>query len=61
MSDVLATLCVSFVGCIWADKQALIMPWYHVNVQDNINNVSRIIANAKASQNGLLQGLAGTI
>ncbi len=56
------TLCLLFVHCILGDKQALIMLCCILfNVQENVNNVSRIIANAKASQSGLPQGLAATI
>ncbi|CAK9197803.1 unnamed protein product [Sphagnum jensenii] len=40
----------------WRDLLGKLTIW-----KDNVNNVSRIIANAKASQNGLPQGLAGTI
>ncbi|CAM6014166.1 unnamed protein product [Sphagnum balticum] len=40
----------------WRDLLGKLTSW-----KDNVNNVSRSIANAKASQNGLTQGLAGTI
>jgi translation initiation factor 3 subunit M len=40
----------------WRDLLGRLTIW-----KDNVNNVSRIIANVKASQSGLPQGLAGTI
>ncbi|CAK9223417.1 unnamed protein product [Sphagnum troendelagicum] len=40
----------------WRDLLGKLTVW-----KENVNNVSRIIANAKASQSGLPQGLAATI
>jgi translation initiation factor 3 subunit M len=40
----------------WRDLLGKLTIW-----KENVNNVSRIIANAKASQSGLPQGLAATI